>query len=173
MPAGGSHWLGHGWNWPVWPKQLFHSDGQWGTQATDTGLLGVLSPEAGLEVSSTTLDKSSWSLVATLGQVAVSLGHSMAECGEEGGAEASHVAGVMGIWSLILTLGRSTCNSEGSWTGLPRMSISQMGGFGRESSTGSRPLFGPFWAHYLTPALQELPHFQLTHTCRHYCSVSH
>ena len=111
--------------------------------ATDVGLLGIVSPEAGLEVLSITQDKSSWSLVAILGQVAVSLGHSMAECGEEGGVEAPWGVGVMGIWSLTLTLERSTCNSEGLQTGLLRVSMSQTGSSRREICMGSKSPFRP------------------------------
>ena len=62
------------------------------TQAAESGLLGVLSPKAGPEVSSTIHNKSSWSSAAMVMQIASALlasvlWHSMAECWEEDSVE--------------------------------------------------------------------------------------
>ena len=123
---------------------------------TNIGLLRVLSPEPGMEVSSTTEDKSSWSSVAILGQVDDPLGHSMAKHGEEGGVETLQGPGMMGGQSPSIVQERSTCSSEALQTGLPRVFISQMGSFGSKSSTGSRPPFRPLGLTTCSPHCRSL-----------------
>ena len=135
----GSYWLLHGWNWPVQPKWILFSHSQWGTQATDIGLLRVLFPEAGLEVSSTIWDKSSWSLVAMLVWLTILLGLSAARCRKEGGVEALQGPGMKGILSLGIAHGKSTWSCEDLQTDLLRVFISHMGSCGMESCTGSSP----------------------------------
>ena len=123
---------------------------------TDIGLLGVLSPEAGLEVSSTIWDKSSWSLAAMLLQLAASLGHSTAKHVEKGSVEALQGPGRRGILSPSIAHGRSSWSGKDSWTGPLRVFISQMGGCGMESCTGSSPPFKPCGSHIagaFTPAI--------------------
>ena len=127
---------------------------------TDIGLLGVLSPKAGPKVSSTIWDKSSWSLVAMLMWLAISLGHSAAEHGEEGSVEALWGPGMRGILSPGIAWGRSTYSGKDSQTGLPRVFISHIGGCDTESSTGFSPPFKPLW-HTTWP-----PH------CRSLCSCN-
>ena len=112
-------------------------------RVTDVDLLGVVCPGTRLQVLSTALDSSSWSLAAMLVWVAVSLGHSMAECREEGSVEALWGAGAMGIQLPNIMLKRSTCNSKGLQMDSWRVSMSQAGGSRIKNCTGSKPPFRP------------------------------
>ena len=106
-------------------------------QTTGIGLLRMLSPEFGQEVSNTIWDKSSWSLVAMLVQLATLLGHSAGKCRKIGGVEALQGPGTKGILSLGIACGRSTWSTKDSWTGLPWVFVSHTGSYGTESCTGS------------------------------------
>ena len=99
----GSHWLGCSWNWPLWPRGSSTLLVSVSPRATDVGLLSIVPPEAGLQVSSMAWDKSLWSSVAILGWVAVVLGYSMADCREEGGIEVLQGAETLGVWSPSVT----------------------------------------------------------------------
>ena len=138
-----SYWQVHSQNWPVQPKQVLPFNGCGVTRAAESGLLRVLFTEAELEVSSTICDKSSWSAVAMLVQLASVLEHSTAQCGEGSGVEVLRGPGMWGILSLGIAHGRSTQSSEHSWTGPPRVSISHTGGWGTEHCTGSSSPFKP------------------------------
>ena len=155
---GGSHWLWCGWICPLLAEGVFRSNQWWSTEGHWFWSLWGSVPGTGLEVLSTALDSSSWNLAAMLVWVAVSLGHSVAECREEGSVEALHGAGAMGIWPPSVTLKRSTCNSKGLQAGLQRVSMSQVGGSGSKNCIGSKPPFRPLG--YTT----WFPHYSSFHT---------
>ena len=85
-----------------------------------------------------------------LGWETMSLGHSMTECRDEIGIK---------DWCGTI-LGRFTCKSAGSQGDFAWESESQIGGFGRETHSGSRPLFRP--SGHTTSA----PHFRSLQTSR-------
>ena len=140
---GGSHWPWHGWIYPLQAEGALALISDGASRATVVDLLRVLLPGTGLGVLRTAFDSSSWSSAAMLVRVAVSLGHSMAECREEGGVEVPQGAKAMGMWPPSITLKRSTCNSEGLQMGLPRVSMSHTGGSRSKNCMGSISPFRP------------------------------
>ena len=110
------------------------------------GLLGEIPAGGCSKFSGIVIDNSSSISIVMLGQETMLLGHSVTECSDEIGVEDR--CGTI--------LGRFTCKSVGLQADSTWESESQIGGLGRETHSGSRPLFRPSRYTTSTPCCRSL-----------------